>query len=578
MPIRLECPNPNCKVKLTVKEHLAGKRVPCPKCKQPLLIPAPVDVEALAAAALGDEPKAEQAAASTIDFTCPFCDEAVHLPRELGGKKAPCPNPECRRIIKVPMPKDERPDDWRTLKRTGPSGARENVEAPRLEGAWDTSRSTVSGEALVEAGAIEEEKEPVTTAQQVRRIAIAATAVVVLLVAVAGVRWYLASSQQQSLLEQALSYAANGKLAPERKGALERLAGEYFLDAKQEDKARSEFAKARNFFAASPTAERDAGLRELAMAQTRLSGAEVVKDIQQTLHAMQDDEAKLIALRDVSGKLLADNRGAVALQLSIQIGTVAPPPADGGSKRNPDDEPDDGVPKAAPPQVEKKPDPSAGPSTPLASQRIAVGLAMNQVQQAAQVRPRPSDAQKAPDALARQGYAEGAARQDKYNEAVDLARLPGEPLDRLRTWLALAEIAAESGKNEQAKRYAHEALTVFESELKKAKISPWHAWQLASVLARSGGEAKAKEVADAITDPVLKGRAQLEIFLLKATPSELDSSVSDHTTLAYALGLEAVTRNNARAGATGEEQRELSEEVRPFVLLGAALGMQDTKR
>jgi hypothetical protein len=203
---------------------------------------------------------------------------------------------------------------------------------------------------------------------------------------------------------------------------------------------------------------------------------------------------------------------------------------------------------------------------------------MNQVQQAAQVRPRPSDSQNAPDALARQGYAEGAARQDKYNEAVDLARLPGEPLDRLRTWLAMAEIAAESGKNEQAKRYAHEALTVFESESKKEKISPWHAWQLARVLARSGGEAKAKEVADAITDPVLKGRAQLEIFLLKATPSELDSSVSDRTTLAYALGLEEVTRNNARAGATGEEQRELSEEVRPFVLLGAALGMQDTKR
>src|SRR5437660_169408 len=155
MPIRLECPNPKCKVKLTVKEHLAGKRVPCPKCKQPILIAAPVDVE----------PAARQAQAATIDFTCPFCDEALHLPRELGGKQTSCPNPECRRIVKVPMPKDEKPEDWRNLTRTGPSGARENVEAPRLEGAWDTARATVSGKALVEAGAIEEEKEPVTTEQ-----------------------------------------------------------------------------------------------------------------------------------------------------------------------------------------------------------------------------------------------------------------------------------------------------------------------------------------------------------------------------------------------------------------------------
>jgi uncharacterized protein YbaR (Trm112 family) len=58
MPIRFPCPH--CKRGLSVKDHLAGKRAACPACKQPLTIPAASaapaaeDVEALAAAALGE--------------------------------------------------------------------------------------------------------------------------------------------------------------------------------------------------------------------------------------------------------------------------------------------------------------------------------------------------------------------------------------------------------------------------------------------------------------------------------------------------------------------------------------------
>ncbi len=579
MPIRLECPNPDCKVKLAVKEHLAGKRVPCPKCKQPLLIPAPVDVEALAAAALGDEPQAEQNGSATIDFTCPFCDEEVHVPRELGGKQAPCPNPECRRIIKVPMPKDERPDDWRNLKRTGPSGARENVEAPRLDGAWDTSRSTVSGEALVEAGAVKEEKPPVTPAQWARRGAFAAVAVVVLVVGVVGARWYFASSRLQSLLEQALSYAdAGSNLAPERKGAIERLAGEYYLEVKQPDNAKRALMRARAHFSAVTSAgERDAGLREVALTQTRLKTDRLQDDLRKTLDLMLDGEAKLIALRDILGRLLTDNRKDVAVPLGLTYGSVATPPPAVGGKGDPDEEPGDGVPKAQPPAGENKP---AGPPpavSPLASQRIAVDLAVDPSRKASAVKDYPADLKTAPDPVARQGYAEGLARQDRYEKAVELANAPGEPVDRLRTWLALADIAAEAGKTDQAGRYAGEALKVFEGELKRAKVSPWLAWQLARALARGGNEAKAKELADAVPDPAVKGRAQLELFVQKGNPADLDAAVSDHQSLEYALGLAFVIR---RAGAPGEEPRELSEEVRPFVLLGEALKLkaQEPKR
>src|SRR6516164_3158746 len=106
MAIKFNCPH--CKKAFNVKDELAGKRAACPGCKKVLVVPAPqkaaVDVEALAASALADDHSAATATtvAGTIDFNCPNCDEAIQMSTDLGGKQAPCP--ECRRIIKVPMP------------------------------------------------------------------------------------------------------------------------------------------------------------------------------------------------------------------------------------------------------------------------------------------------------------------------------------------------------------------------------------------------------------------------------------------------------------------------------------------
>jgi hypothetical protein len=594
MPIRLECPNPKCKVKLTVKDHLAGKRVPCPKCKQPILIPAPVDVEALAAAALGEDGAAQQSQASTIDFICPFCDEELHLPRELGGKQTSCTNPECRRIVKVPMPKDEKPEDWRNLTRTGPTGARENVEAPRLEGAWDTSRATVSGEALIEAGAIQEEAEPVTAAQWVRRGVYATAAVTVLVVGVVGTRWYLSSSRLQSLLEQGLSYAeTKSSLKPEWKGALERAAGEYQLDAGQQEKAQRHLMKARELVKAGGGTERDAGLRDVALTQTRLTGTDTREDLSRTFRAFTgDEEARLIAFRDVLGKLLESKQENVAVALVQEFGRAEPPrviPVGVGIKKEPVDDEGEGEPRVVnPPAPQQQPAPASAESL-LPTQQIALDLLRNQTGEATRVRERPKDDPKeTPDPIARLGYAEGLARLDKYSEAERLARMPGDPRDRLRTWLALADIARGAGKSDDAARFAHEALRVFDGELKKARISPWLASQLSRAVARAAGdEARAKELADSISDPALKGRAQLETFLLKLEgtkgrmePATVDTTVSDKATLAYGLALEAVARHNTRAGYGGDEQNVsgLAEELRPFVLLGAALGTQDATK
>ena len=121
LPIKVRCDG--CKKTLSVKAHLAGKRVACPVCKKLMVIPTPTPsaatvegpppevLEDLAAAALFDDPNAKKAeaeeAAKTIDFACVWCDEELHLSLELAGKQEPCPH--CKRIVKVPVPRTPSP-------------------------------------------------------------------------------------------------------------------------------------------------------------------------------------------------------------------------------------------------------------------------------------------------------------------------------------------------------------------------------------------------------------------------------------------------------------------------------------
>src|SRR5207245_717253 len=187
MPIRFKCPNPKCQKVLTAKDQQAGKKVACPACKQVLTIPgassgparaskapaepeaapttdgvtattngAPADVDELAMSLLADEPKpaAPVEQPKTLTITCPYCDEEVQFDIALAGKQAPCPNPECRRIIKVPQLTKQEKVDWRTTASGLPSAARRPTE-PTPEGAWgSTHKSYVSKEALEEAEAL----------------------------------------------------------------------------------------------------------------------------------------------------------------------------------------------------------------------------------------------------------------------------------------------------------------------------------------------------------------------------------------------------------------------------------------
>src|SRR5262245_39454356 len=110
MAIAFSCPH--CQKAYKVKDELAGKKAACTQCKKVMTVPTPtpapsiVDshaLEALATAALGDEPKAitnGEVAHSAIKIECEYCFENVEFPIDKAGKKQPCP--ACRRIITVP--------------------------------------------------------------------------------------------------------------------------------------------------------------------------------------------------------------------------------------------------------------------------------------------------------------------------------------------------------------------------------------------------------------------------------------------------------------------------------------------
>ena len=113
----------------------------------------------LAAAAFTEEPatNGKQAEApATIDFICEFCEAKIQAPLAEAGKRMQCPNPECRRIVKVPTPKEEKPKDWRELAKKGPTVAQMMQQEKIDDAAWGTQTDKVraGSAALTEAGAL----------------------------------------------------------------------------------------------------------------------------------------------------------------------------------------------------------------------------------------------------------------------------------------------------------------------------------------------------------------------------------------------------------------------------------------
>jgi tetratricopeptide (TPR) repeat protein len=582
MSIKFSCPH--CQRAYAVGDDKAGLRTNCLNCKKLIVVPQPVDVDALAAAALVDEPAQEAKPAGVIEFTCPQCDEPIKVSADLAGKQAPCP--ECRRIIKVPLPVENKPVDWRDVHKM-PAGARRDL-GPAPEGAWGstTSGSIVSRESLEEAGAIPDQRPPLTTAQKVKWGSAAVGGLVVLSLA-GWWAWSVAGQNKQNrLVAQAVAAVEDdkAKLSAESKAEIHRAAGEYLLRSGKAEKAREQFQKARALLAAGGDTEREFLLRDLGMAMVDLGGEkaevdkgaklkweETAKDLRQTLQNINTPEAVAEALRAVGRKLIARGREGDALRLGGQLnevegqGRMILELLQAGKKESADKLAD-----AALMQFAQQP---AGKGTPPAA-LIALFVALGKQDRLPPPPPAPKDDL---DPAYRVGMAEGLARRGELDKARKIAQAPGDPLPRLEAFLAIAAANLDAQQPDAAKTDLQEAITLLEKERWAQPVSPWQFWKLVQLGAQAGmGDGVEKFTQ--LPDPGLKGRAQLE--LLKAKLAGLRepaveglAQTVEKGTPAHLLAVEAVARHNAALGSASTVNGD--EATRPFASLGQALGMQD---
>jgi hypothetical protein len=588
MPIRFKCPNPVCRKPLVVKDHLAGKKAACPACKKPLTVPAavaaPADIEAFAAAALTDAPAASRTGehAQTIRLECPFCAEQVEFDRALGGKQAPCPNPECRRIVKVPMPAEAKAADWRQAASSGPLGARDNVQkAVEAQEAANLRMSRVSLEALEEAGALPVEQELVPTSEKVK-LWIRRVTVTIVALGVVALSWsWLNRKRQESRENQALQEVrktlntwanpespeiaslseAEKEVIRVRSAALRRALGAFHVRDPQTGKAleeaRREFVRAR----AEADSVKDATLRDLlltdlAISQIKLGGTpeqidnkvrmkwdDVQTELSRTLEKISSQEGQVFALREVAGQLLQRDQDKIAIGLAVQLGRSA---------------------------------------NLLTSQQVALLLATNEAARAATILKEPGKAGDKLDLATRLGYAEGKARLGDFHGATKLVQEEGRPLDRLQAALGVAAVGLQIRNTPAARANLEVAIGLLDGELKNAQVPALLLWQTARLAARLGTLDQVKSVVARIQDAECAARAELEILFSRfddGTPADADL-VSNRKTLAYAQALEQFARFRTRQGDSKVIElmtNDYEEGLRAFLWAGIALGEKDRR-
>ena len=650
MPIRVKCES--CKKTLSVKDHLAGKKIKCPVCQSVVVVnaaetakespdpapgvpvtkkqvtatkqskalapsaekpktngtpgapvspngngvapakpeaiePPPENVEAEALAAFADEPPPpeEDTTPKTIDFKCQYCDENVQLPIELAGKQSQCPNPECRRIVKVPLPKVEGKKDWRKMDRKGPAAA--IISQPEeLKDAWGTETTTRARQAsLAQAGAIEKPKAPPVGAfGWLRRGLVVIVAAGLGYGAVVGVIKLRSSNQQHHAVKEIKELAEGAD--PKIKNLLHRaeahraLAVLYLREPNGAIKSMQQFQGAHGLVALrlkdlDATGKESAVnepfvLMDLAFSQIELGGTEdeaVRKEKQKwddvrgimksTLQEIPTPEAQVIALRELGTRLIDRDQKSLAWQLAGNLANF-----DANAKTLP----------------------------VTYRQQIALILASGSAE-AQQSLPKEPDltGKEELNANLRVGFAEGYARKGDFEKAETFAKAKGYANDRFDACMGVSSVALLDPRHKaEADRFFKAALAI--SKEKGATPTPWEQLQMVRLAARLEDVDSVKEVVEKLPAP-FKLRAQLEIFLAKcekstATPDDLadleanDKTDKEATTLGLAWA--AFARAN---GATRDQNRKTFDQrvlnlppglapdaIRPMVDIGSYLG------
>ncbi len=465
---------------------------------------------------------------------------------------------------------------------------RETDAAP--EGAWGSAAAaaTVSREALQEAGAVPQKKEPVPLSRWIVRYSLwSAGGVAALLLVVFGyLKWRDSRAEQgaETALTYAESDAGKTELGPAGRSALYRLAGQFALRAGRPDSGKRARALFEKGLQAATEAlrgtERDALLQDLALAEVELGGKpedvdagrkapweDVQKDLRATLGDIQESEPKREALRTVARRLAEQNEGArtTALANSLfssaneekgeALGAVGLELWAAGKKDQAG-----GVWNQLKPLYAAK---DKG-RPPLAPAAVALAVVLDQ--------PPPEPAKKSAEdaANALVGRLEGLAQMKKWDEArAILPALQGEALLRARVALAAADLDDPKAGN------TTDVTTAFMAQAEPA--SPW----LLLRLARLGGPGKIapdsiRQVAARIADPALRGRAQLAALQARlvdpkqAGDPKLMDAVEPKTVAAWLARAEWARHNLGSAGLV----KGWDGPDRAFGLIGLALGEQ----
>jgi len=631
--IKFACPH--CKKTLQVKDRLAGKRGQCPGCKKMVMVPAqtvsagsssgPLDLEALAAAAVSEGPQKEAEAPARVKFTCTYCDAEVEVSAELSGRQAPCP--ECARIVKVPRLEKSGPRDWRQPDaQVGPSGARRDAAA--LEGAWGTeSKATVSRQALVEADAAPEVRPRRTRLQKILPVLSA--------VFVAGVlfgvgywtwSWFKGRGEAGAVasVEKFLSEEGKG-LTLEMQAELNRAVGEHYLRSGAQEAGGERHTKGwRQLQLAGQSPgrvtdpiERHAVLRELLRTQTLLAQAPPETEPQQAAQRFVQEANKALAqvqpgmpraevVRELARWAVKNGKeGELRLVIRQSIQAAEPARLDAGKPG-----------KASP---GKPAQPSAPAGLDFSEQTSCLAILGQELVKAGQTdiaRRLAQDLQrgwhadhafprglmvlqvmlKQPTAelenyrdqeAVRATRMEGQARAGDWSAArQSLAELREPTLTRLDALVTLAEVLVESQTGAEALPVLQDAAQLIERHLDAS----WHQLRVVELAAAAGEREAAARLLfgfqrlPAPPSTAAQGRARLAILRaeLAARPDEpcppgrlqeVSSSLS-----AQALAAERIARQNARSDFRDALRWAESVEpaaLRPFAVIGAVLGRRD---
>lgn len=601
MAIVFNCPH--CKTNYRLKDEFGGKTATCknPDCRKVIPIPkakspaakAPVDVDALAAAAFSDEAAKAAVAEATIPVTCAGCDHVWEVEASKEGKNVLCP--ECRRPNRVPLRKKEEKADWRTGG-GGPSLAKRETGLDR-EGAFgnvaatgisqDTAREIVKGR--------EAEEEP--EERRKRRIRRGVYALVLLAV-LGGVGYFALKTRREIKTEANMAQAVQeqkeqGSKDPRFEALIHRAAGEHRArtsgSAEDAAEAKKDLQLARNRAKPSPGAKGpDADtlgvLADVAVTfphvlgttkqvdeGTHLKKEDVVKELRQTLQAIPDAELAAEVVRRVTREFAKKDQPTLAEDVAHQLTNPQELVAQIGLElmrmsREPNGERYRAEAEGLLAKV-------ANADTPGAhALRMALGKAA-------------PPAKKGDGPAASSLAAEAEANALKGNVAgAKAARNIGRREDRAK---ALANIGETLLPTDPA-----EATPLLLEAAKALKdvggtVSPWVSVRVCRLLARVGKVPEAEALAAAMPDEPTKAWGRLAVLegRLEAMPGQKGDDtwlgpIGDPTKQAAAAKAhEVMARHNAAAGFAGEYQSVVKKwppgTVRPFGMAGLILGQLD---